>query len=124
MIDSKIVKENSETGKLTVESDNGKCEYAKEYWFATSDNMYYRSCVKDISMKVNGIIYNLESALQNDIISLDEIKNEANAYLTQSKDNSKMYVYDYFKILVCDSSRSKDIIIGQTSMEFSDGYCN
>ena len=123
MIDSKVVKENESAGKLYVENDNGKCEYAKEYWFSTSTNTYYKSCIKDINMNINNNNYNLASALQNNIITLDEIKNEANAYLTQSKDNSKMYVYDYFKILVCDSSKNNDIIIGQTTMEFGDGYC-
>jgi len=123
MIDSSIINENLSDSKIITESDNGTCEYGKEYWFKTSDNTYYKSCVKEVNMSINNYIYNLEKALQNNLITLDEIKNEANAYITQDKDNSIMYVYDYFKILVCDESNSNDVIIGQSTMEFSDGYC-
>ena len=124
MIDSSFTKENNSSGDVIFGAEtNIYCEYDKELWFQTSDNIFYKSCIEDVNLRINNSIYNLQNAIQNDLISLDEIKDEASGYQTQSKDDSKIYKFKDFNMLVCDPNSSRDIIIGKTGMDFSDGYC-
>ena len=63
------------------------------------------------------------NAIKNKVITIKDLENNASGYLTNSTDASIIYSYENFKVLVCDSSNSKDIIVGRNSMSFSDGYC-
>ncbi len=125
MIDSKISMSSVSTDDINIDADsNIYCEYDKELWFQTTDNIFYKSCINDINIKINGNLYNLYNALKNNLITFDEIKNEALGYQEQSSDESVIYNYEGFKIMVCDPRRSKDIIVGKSTMDFSDGYCD
>lgn len=104
-------------------NENIYCQYDKELWFETDDHIYYKSCIDDLNLTILNNQYNLMYALKNHLITLNELKDEASGYLTNSKDNSVLYNYNNFKLLICDSSYSKDVIIGKTTMSFDDGYC-
>ncbi len=125
LVDSRFKDEVTQQGdvSLKVES-NINCEYDKEYWFQAGDNNYYKSCVNSVNITIDNRNYNLSIALSNNVITLDQIKNESLGYEKQAKDNSIMYKYKDFNILVCDPSNSKDIIVGRTTMSFNDGYCS
>ena len=125
LVDSTLLSDdenNTESYNFNVE-DNIYCKYDKEMWFETADNIYYKSCINDLNISLNDKQYNLMNAIKNNTISLKDLESEASGYLTNSKDSSIIYNYNKFKLLVCDSKNSKDIIIGRTSMSFSDGYC-
>ena len=125
LIDSSIVSSvevDNSAYNFSVD-DNIYCKYDKELWFETSDNIYYKSCINDLNITLNNNQYNLMNAIKNNNITLKDLESEASGYLTNSKDSSIIYTYDNFKLLICDSSNSKDVIIGRTSMSFSDGYC-
>ena len=125
MIDASFTKESTSSGDVIFGAEtNIYCEYGKQLWFQTSDNIFYKSCIEDVNLKINDNLYNLQNAIQNNLITLDEIKEEATGYLTQSKDESKMYKFKDFNMLVCDPNTSRDVIIGRLEMDFSDGYCN
>lgn len=125
MIDSSFTKEQISTDDVLFNAQtNIYCEYDKQLWFQTSDNIFYKSCIEDINLKINDNIYNLQNAILNNLISLNEIKEEALGYQSQSKDGSLLYNYKNFKMLICDPKTSKDVIIGRSEMDFSDGYCN
>ena len=124
MIDSTFNKEQISSGNVLFGAEeNIYCEYDKELWFQTNDYIFYKSCIEDVNITIGSNQYNLQNAIKNNLITLDEIKEESLGYQKQSKDNSTMYNYKDFKILICDESKSKDIIVGKTSMDFSDGYC-
>ena len=99
------------------------CQYDKELWFEAKGNLYYKSCINSISLNIAGGNYTFEAALKNGVITLEDLKNAADGYLTNSKDNAVIYTFNNFKILECDSNNSKDIIIGRPEMNFDDGYC-
>ena len=125
MIDSTFTREAISSGDVLFGAEtNIYCEYDKQLWFQTSDNIFYKSCIEDVNLKINDNIYNLQNAILNNLITLSEIEDEALGYQTQSKDNSRMYNFKDFKMLVCDPNVSKDIIVGRSEMDFSDGYCN
>ena len=125
MIDSTFTKESvSSSDVLFGAETNAYCEYDKQLWFQTTDNIFYKSCIEDVNLKINDNLYNLQNAIQNNLITLQEIEDEALGYQTQSKDNSRIYKYKDFNMLICDPNVSRDIIIGRTEMDFSDGYCN
>jgi hypothetical protein len=127
MIDSSFITSNTEdnnddTYNFTVDNNN-YCEFDKELWFETSSNIYYKACVDDINLKLNGNEYNLMNALTNNLITLTDLENDANGYLSNSKDGSIIYTYNNFKMLVCDPQSSKDVILGKTDLSFDSGYC-
>ena len=125
LIDSTMITtddDSSESYEFNVD-DNIYCKYDKVLWFETTDNIYYKSCINDLNITLNDNQYNLMNAIKNNTITLKDIVSEASGYLTNSKDSSIIYTYSNFKLLVCDSSNSKDVIVGRTSMNFSDGYC-
>ncbi|MBR1417064.1 MAG: hypothetical protein IJ572_04530 [Bacilli bacterium] len=125
MIDSTFNKETTSSGDVTFGAEsNIYCEYDKELWFQTSDNIYYKSCIDDVNITIGSNQYNLQNAMRNNLITLQEIEDESLGYQKQSKDDSTMYNFKDFKILVCDPKYSTDVIVGKTTMEFSDGYCN
>ena len=125
MVDSSFVKESTSSGDVVFGAEeNIYCEFDKQLWFQTSDNIFYKSCIEDVNININGNQYNLQNAIKNNLITLQEIENEAKGYQEQSKDKSLIFVYNDFKILVCDPNVSRDVIVGRSSMEFSDGYCN
>lgn len=125
MIDSSFTKESVSSGDVIFGAEtNVYCEYERQLWFQTSDNIFYKSCIEDVNLKINDNVYNLQNAIQNNLITLSEIMDEASGYQTQSKDNSKIYKFNDFNMLVCDPNVSRDVIIGRTEMGFSDGYCN
>lgn len=125
MIDSSFTKESVSSGDVIFGAEtNIYCEYGKELWFQTSDNIYYKSCIDDVNLRINDNVYNLQNAIQNNLITLEEIKDDASGYQTQSKDGTRIYKFKDFNMMVCDPNVSRDIIIGRIEMDFSDGYCN
>lgn len=125
MIDSSYTSEITHQGDVSFDAEsNIYCEYDKELWFQTSDNIFYKSCIDDVNISINNAKYNLQYVLKNNFLTLEQIKNEALGFESQSKDNSIMYNFKDFKILVCDPNSSKDVIVGRLTMDFSDGYCN
>ena len=99
------------------------CQYDKNLWFETKEKIYYKSCINSISLNISGGNYTIEAALKNGVVSLEDLKNSSLGYLTNSKDKSVIYTFNNFKILECDPSSSKDVIIGRNEMSFDDGYC-
>ena len=102
---------------------NMYCQYDKVLWFETKNNIFYKSCINDLSINLSGGNYKLEAALKTGLISFEDLKDSAQGYLTNSKDKSVIYTFNNFKILECDPSTSRDVIIGKNEMTFDDGYC-
>ena len=125
LVDSRIKDEITSQGDVTFDAENNiYCEYDKELWFQTDNNIFYRSCINDVNIRIDNREYNLLNAISNNVITLQQITEESQGYNTQSKDNSIMYVFKDFNILVCDPAYSRDVIVGRTTMSFEDGYCN
>lgn len=125
MIDSTFTKESTSSGDVVFGAEtNIYCEYDKQLWFQTSENIFYKSCIEDVNLKINDNVYNLQNAITNNLITLQEIEDEAMGFKSQSKDNSKIYKFSDFNLMVCDPNISRDVIIGRTEMDFSDGYCS
>lgn len=99
------------------------CQYDKELWFETKEKLFFKSCINSINLNISGGNYTLEAALKNGVVTLEDLKNSSLGYLTNSKDKSIIYTFNNFKILECDPSSSKDVIIGRPEMSFDDGYC-
>lgn len=125
MIDSSFQSESIGNEDVSFSADsNIYCEFDKQLWFQTEDNIYYKSCIDDVNLTINDNQYNLQNAIKNNIITLQEIENEALGYQKNSKDESVIYKFKNFNILVCDPNNSKDVVVGRDTLEFSDGYCN
>ena len=104
-------------------NSNIYCAYDKDLWFKLDNRVVYRSCINSIDVFINNYSYDLSFALENEVLSLEELKDLSEGYLTNSKDDAKIFIYNNFKILECNSSSSSDLIIGTPSLSFEDGYC-
>ena len=125
MVDSRFKDEVTSQGDVSFDAEsNIYCEYDKELWFQTENNIFYKSCINDVNITVDNKQYNLLNAISTSVITLEQIENESLGYETQTKDESVMYKFKDFNILVCDNNYSRDVIVGRTSMSFTDGYCN
>ena len=127
MIDSNFLSnstyETSDTYSFDV-NENIYCGYDKALWFQNSEQLYYRACLNSIDITIGEDKYDLSFAIKNGIISLQDLKDSASGYLSNSKDSANIYIYNNFKMLVCNNSSSSDVIFGKTSLSFEDGYCN
>ena len=103
-------------------NSNIYCAYDKELWFQEKDHVFYKSCINSVDIIINKEKY-LSYAIKNDLITLDELKDLAEGFLSNSKDSSKIYIYNNFRLLECNKSNNSDLIIGKTTMSFDDGYC-
>lgn len=124
LIDASFNDNISPKDEITFDVDDKNfCQYDRELWFETSDNLFYKSCIDDVEITIGNKAYNIVNALTTNTFTLDDLEQEAKGYLTNNKDNSIIYNYDNFKILVCDPNTSRDIIIGSSKLGFGDGYC-
>ena len=125
MNDASFTSDAQKSGSVTLKAEvDSKCEFDKELWFEADETIYYRSCIQDVNITINNNQYSISDALKNKYISLDDLKNKSIGRLTNpSKDNSNLYKFQDFNMLVCDESYSKDVIIGKNTMSLDDGYC-
>ena len=114
--------DNNNTDQYTFDvNSNIYCEYDKDMWFMNGNIAIYRSCINSLDVKLNDKLYDLSFAIKNNMMTLDELKDAAEGFLTNSKDASKIYIYNNFRMLECENT---DIIIGKESLSFDNGYCN
>lgn len=86
--DNKI--DNIEQSKIILikdTSNNSSCADAIEYYYEDANYKYYFTCIKSHSVfvYVNGIKYNIKDALNNNVVTMDELVNAGFSPLKDSK---------------------------------------
>lgn len=98
--------------------------YEKIFAFKFNDiNYYYGNTLFELSLIENVYKYDIETSLKNELIDFDDILNKAKEIESFRDGGSKLYKYDNFNIIVCNTvDDNNDVIIGDTKMQI-DNYC-
>lgn len=99
--------------------------YQKKFAF-TYDNVdyYYGNTNFRLYLYEGNYRYDLETSLKNNLVSFDDILNKNIKVDTSLNDDSKLYWYRQFNIIVCDTiDGNNDVIIGDVEMKI-ENYCN
>ena len=106
---------------VTVDSNT---KYEKIFAFNYNDvNYYYGNTDFELSLTENKYKHTIEVALTNELVTFDNILTKAKDIATSYDGGSKLYQYDNFNIIVCDTiDGNNDIIIGDAEMQINN-YC-
>ena len=106
---------------VTVDSNT---KYEKIFAFNYNDvNYYYGNTDFELSLTENKYKHTIEVALTNELVTFDNILTKAKDIATSYDGGSKLYQYDNFNIIVCDTiDGNNDVIIGDAEMQINN-YC-
>lgn len=109
---------------LVVEPNND-CTFEKKLLYSTKDVKYYQTCINSFDIKYSvEDIYSLEYILQDNKMDLKDIYKKANKTESFDDGGSKLYQFDNFNILACNTtSGSKDVYFGNKSLNYSKDLC-
>lgn len=87
-------------------------------------NNVYTYCLQDIIVTYPNIHYDLASALSSNKLQLEELYSNPLEEIPSEDDDSRIYRFSDYSILICDPTISKDVIIGEKKMTFDKVTCN
>ena len=123
--DSKIVSTKLyDDYEVLVEEDN-KCSSGTKLYYEKDGQKYYFNCLNKIDIKYSEEdIYELNYLLQDNKIKLDDLYKKASSEETLAEGEVKLYHYDNFSILKCQTLKgNNDIIFGNTNLSYTDEFC-
>lgn len=100
-------------------------EYKKIFAFEHNGiNYYYGNTDFRLYLTEGNYRYDLETSLKNNLVSFEDILNKAKSFELYKDGGSKLYQYQQFNILVCNTlDGNNDVIIGETELEI-ENLCN
>lgn len=109
---------------ISVTTDD-KCMMGKDIIFSNENSIVYTYCLNNITVSYpDNKKYDLANVLSSNKLTIDQIINDSNNTLKNTEDESIIYEFNDFNILVCDKSLSKDVIIGDKTMNFTNATCD
>lgn len=125
MYDSKVASSISLNDYSISVINDDKCTLGKDIIFSNENSIVYTYCLNNITVTYpNNKKYDLANALSSNKLSVEQIISESNSIKNSEDDESILYEFSNFNILVCDKSLSKDIIIGNKNMNFTNVTCD
>lgn len=96
----------------------------KTFAFTYNDiDYYYENTEFKIYIEENSNRYDLKTALENNLIKFNNILEKSIETITFRDGGSKLYHFEYFNVIVCNTvDGNKDIIIGNKDMKINN-YC-
>ena len=101
-----------------------KCEDQTLIYMDTNYNVYQYCLLNVVVTYEDESKYDLSTVLSSGKLSIYDMINGYKNSMSSPDDNSIIYEYDGYNILVCDESRSNDIVIGSNKMNFQNVKCN
>lgn len=123
MYDSKVIGNINLNEYVITATQETKCSKEVEPIFNNEQNNVYTYCLAEIIVSYPKNKYELASSLSSNKITVKEIYTNPLSIETREEDNSKIYRFDDYSVLVCDEELSKDIFIGYKKMKFKDVQC-
>ncbi len=123
MYDNKVVSNiNLNEYTITVTTEKKCSDELIPVYSNESINIYSR-CLEEVIISYPDNNYELQNALSSNKITINELYENSDEIETYPEDERKIYRYDNYSVLVCDQTKSKDIIIGNKKMSFDDATC-
>lgn len=106
-------------------TSSSKCTEEKNIIYTNENNKIYTQCIDNIIVTYpNETKYELAYVLSSNKLKIDEIYNQALSETKSEEDESIIYNFETYNILVCDKNVSKDIIIGDKNLTFENAKCD
>ncbi len=123
MYDSKVVSAiNLNEYTVTITSSR-KCNTEPKLIHSNDTANIYTYCIDEAIVSYPDNKYELPQALSSNKIKIEDLYNGTDNIDINEDDNSKIYRFEEYSILVCNPEKSKDIIIGKKKMSFKDVEC-
>lgn len=125
MYESKVISEvNLEEYHITA-THTSECTDEKNIIYTNENNKIYTKCIEDIIVSYpNETKYELAYVLSSNKIKIANLYENAISEIKSETDESIIYNFDTYSILVCDTNTSKDIIIGDKNISFENTICD
>ena len=111
---------NEYTISVNVKDD---CNGTIESLVVTDKNDIYTYCLNEIIVSYPDKKYELADSLSSNKIAIEELYNGAFEEKKSESDETKLYIIGNYHIVVCDESKSRDIIIGSTDLTLDKVTC-
>lgn len=123
MYDSKIVSSlDLDEHTITITSSKS-CSTDQKLIYSNDKSNIYTYCIDEAIVSYPYNKYELPQALSSNKISIEELYSGSDDIIKNTENNSMIYRFEDYSILVCDQSLSKDIIIGHKKLSFEDVKC-
>lgn len=123
MYDSKVVSTiNLNEYAITITSSK-ECLMEPTLIHSNDQNDIYTYCIEDAIVSYPDNKYELPQALSSNKISIEDIYSNSIEEEKHPDNNSIIYRFEDYSVLVCDNKISKDIYIANQSLAFEDLTC-
>ena len=125
MNESKIVS-NIDLNEFEIAATKSAvCSNEKKLIYSNEVNDVYNYCLEEIIISYSdNNKYEMANALSSNKLKVNDLLINPIREINNEDDNSIIYKYNTYSVLVCDNSISKDIIIGPEDMNFKNITCN
>jgi hypothetical protein len=100
-----------------------KCSKETTELYKTKDYTLYKYCIDEFIVRYPDGQYELPSTLSSGKMTIDQIYKNNPEVEKSTTDGSIIYRTEDYSVLVCDTTKSKDIYIGNKKMKFSNVKC-
>ena len=107
---------------ITV-NPNDSCSGNPESLVVTSTKDVYTYCLNEINVSYPDKKYELADILSSNKIGIEELYNGAFDTKKSESDETKLYIMGSYNVIVCDETKSRDVIIGPPSLSLDKVTC-
>ena len=100
------------------------CDKEKNIILENDQYKIYTYCIGDATLSFADKNYELSMALSSNKVKLSDLIKDNKGVLSNADDDSKIYSFDNYRILVCDEVLSDDVIIGPNTLNFDTVSCD
>lgn len=105
---------------VTVEQS---CSIEDNIVYSSDTFDVYTHCLEEVVVSYPDQKYELANALSSGKLAIENLYDSPSEIKNSEIDNRKLYVFDSYSVLVCDSATSKDVILGNKEMNFDEVTC-
>lgn len=125
MYDSKVVS-NIDLNEFTISvTEESNCSSEPSILYSNDTMNVYTYCIDDMIIAYpNDNKYEIANALSSNKIKIEELLDEDKESIKNESDNTMLYKFAEYNMIVCDPELSKDIFIGSKDMSFNHVTCS
>ncbi len=123
MAGAKIMSEVELDKYTIVVNVKDKCDERLESLVVTSTKDVYTYCLSEINVSYPDKKYELADTLSSNKLDIKELYNDARAKKKNEKDNTTLFIMGSYNVVVCDETKSRDVIIGSPNLSLEKATC-
>ena len=124
MYESKIASIKNLTDFNISVTPESKCNDKISIYNDINNNIYQYCLLNVVVTYSDESKYDLSTVLSSGKLNINNLIDGYKEKIDSGSDNSSIYRFDNYSVLVCDESISKDVIIGTNKLSFNDVSCD